>query len=186
MHQIGIKCECSQKLPGLVLYNIHDNNFRIKLNTKTVGLEALKTDFSGKINLCLPEQKTTSCSHKSDIKTKRQKSKTWPLHVKDYCYNLQSKADYQVSKTRIQDFRWVGHYVVEKVLCNEIYLKTYHEREPNLTSSSFLEVYIGNDLRKKLQKTDISELRITLLSHRRSFWVCCRKQNFIPQPGITL
>ena len=61
----------------------------------------------------------------SNIKYKRYydiKAKSLPFKEKDYCYLLQPKADHQGSKIPFRDFRWIGPYLVEKVLPNNNYL----------------------------------------------------------------
>ena len=40
----------------------------------------------------------------------------------DYVYVLQPKADHQGSKFSLTEFRWIGPYIVEKVLPNNNYL----------------------------------------------------------------
>ena len=45
-----------------------------------------------------------------------------PLKEKDYCFILQPKADHQGSKIPFRDFRWIGPYLVEKVLPNNNYI----------------------------------------------------------------
>ena len=45
-----------------------------------------------------------------------KKARATPLKVKDICYILQPKADHQGSKIPFRDFRWIGPYVVEKVV----------------------------------------------------------------------
>ena len=44
------------------------------------------------------------------------------LKQADYVYILQPKADHQGSKIPVTDFRWIGPYIIEKVLPNKIYL----------------------------------------------------------------
>ena len=51
-----------------------------------------------------------------------KKAKAPPSKEKDSCFTLQSKADHQGSKKPFRDFRWIGLYLVEKVLPNNIYL----------------------------------------------------------------
>ena len=58
----------------------------------------------------------------SYIKYKRyydKKPKASPLKQKYYCYILQPKADHQGSKIPFRDFRWIGPYIIEKVLPNK-------------------------------------------------------------------
>ena len=51
-----------------------------------------------------------------------RKAKAAPLHEKDYCFDLQLKADSQGSKIPFRDFRWIGPFVVEKTLPNNNYI----------------------------------------------------------------
>ena len=60
-------------------------------------------------------------------KVLRQKSKSFfksffSLKEKDYCCILQPKADHQGSKIPFRDFRWIGPYLIEKVLLNNNYI----------------------------------------------------------------
>ena len=50
------------------------------------------------------------------------KSNASKLKEADYVYILQPKADYQGSKFPFTEFRWIGPYIIEKVLPNNIYL----------------------------------------------------------------
>ena len=61
----------------------------------------------------------------SYIKYKRyydKKAKASPLKEKDYCFILQPEADHQGSTIPFRDFRWIGPYLVEKVLPNNNYI----------------------------------------------------------------
>ena len=51
-----------------------------------------------------------------------KKVKASPLKEKDYCFILQPKADHQGSKIQFRNFRWIGPYLVEKVLQNKNYI----------------------------------------------------------------
>ena len=51
-----------------------------------------------------------------------KKAKASPLKEKEYCFNFQPKADHQESKIPFRDFRWIGPYLVEKVLPNNNYI----------------------------------------------------------------
>ena len=44
------------------------------------------------------------------------------LKQSDYVYILQPKADHQGSKIPFTDFRWIGPYIIEKILPNKNYL----------------------------------------------------------------
>ena len=51
-----------------------------------------------------------------------RKAKAAPLKENDYCFVLQPKADHQGSKIPFRDYRWVGPFVVQKILPNENYI----------------------------------------------------------------
>ena len=51
-----------------------------------------------------------------------RKAKAAPLQQGDYCFILQSLTDHQGSKIPFREFRWIGSYVIEKVLPNENYI----------------------------------------------------------------
>ena len=51
-----------------------------------------------------------------------KKSNASKFKPTDYVYKLQQKADHQGSKIPFTDFRWIGPYVIEKVLPKKNYL----------------------------------------------------------------
>ena len=51
-----------------------------------------------------------------------KKANASKLKQADYVYILQPKADHQGSKIPFTDFRWVGLFIIEKVLPNNNYL----------------------------------------------------------------
>ena len=51
-----------------------------------------------------------------------RKAKAAPLKENDYCFVLQLKTDHQGSKKPFRDYRWVGPFIVQKVLPNENYI----------------------------------------------------------------
>ena len=51
-----------------------------------------------------------------------RKAKAAPLEQGDFCFILQPLADHQGSKIPFREFRWIGPYVIEKVLPNENYI----------------------------------------------------------------
>ena len=51
-----------------------------------------------------------------------KKANASKLKEADYVYVLQPKADHQGSKIPLTEFRWMGPYIVEKVLPNNNYL----------------------------------------------------------------
>ena len=51
-----------------------------------------------------------------------RKAKAAPLEQGDFCFILQPLADHQGSKIPFREFRWIGPYVIEKILPNENYI----------------------------------------------------------------
>ena len=51
-----------------------------------------------------------------------RKAKAAPLKENEFCFVLQPKADHQGSKIPFCDYRWVGPFIVQKVLPNENYI----------------------------------------------------------------
>ena len=51
-----------------------------------------------------------------------KKANASKLEEADYVYILQPKADHQASKIQFTEFRWVGPYIIEKLLPNNNYL----------------------------------------------------------------
>ena len=50
-----------------------------------------------------------------------RKAKAASLREKDYCFVLQPIADSQASKIPFREYRWIGVFVVQNVLSNDIY-----------------------------------------------------------------
>ena len=51
-----------------------------------------------------------------------KKTNASKLKKSDYVYILQPKADHQGSKNPFTDFRWIGPYLIEKILRNNNYV----------------------------------------------------------------
>ena len=118
-----IDCEPSRVFHGRVPDNILDHKLGLRYNPNI----APTTDFAEEL---LRRTKTLYDTTKKNvmqsyIKYKRyydKKAKASPLKEKDYCFILQPKADHQGSKKPFRDFRWIGPYLVAKVLPNNIYI----------------------------------------------------------------
>ena len=121
------ECEPSRTFHGTVPYIILDH--RLELNPKPKISPT--TDFAEKFRK--PAQilidKTKKNIMQRYLKYKEyydQKAKTAPLEKGDFCFLLQCHfqllADHQGSKIPSREFRWIGTYVIEKVLPNENYI----------------------------------------------------------------
>ena len=119
----SIDCERSRVFHGRVPHNILDHKLGLRFNPNT----APTTDFAEELlrRTKILYDKTKKNVMQSYIKYKKyydKKAKASPLKEKDYCFILQPKADHQRSKLPFRDFRWIGLYLVEKVLPNNNYI----------------------------------------------------------------
>ena len=119
----SIDCEPSRVFHGRVQHNILDQKLGFRFNPNI----APTTDFAEELlrGTKFLYEKTNKNVMQSYIKYKKyydKKAKASPLKEKDYCFILQPKADHQVSKIPFRDFRWIGPYLVEKVLPNNTYI----------------------------------------------------------------
>ena len=119
----SIDCEPSRVFHGRVPHNILHH----KLGLRFIPNIAPTTGFAEQLlrRTKILYDKTKENVMQSYIKYKRyydKKAKASPLKEKDYCFILQPKADHQGSKIPFRDFRWIGPYIVEKVLPNNNYI----------------------------------------------------------------
>ena len=77
-----------------------------------------------------------------------RKAKAAPLkEIKenDYCFVLQLKADHQGSKIPFRDYRWVGPFVIQKVLPNENYIvRRINTNKTQILHRSRLKKFVPN------------------------------------------
>ena len=119
----SIDCEPSRVFHGRVPHKILDHKLGLRFNPNI----APTTDFAEELlrRTKILYDKTKKNVMQSYIKYKKyydKKAKASPLKEKDYCFILQPKADHQGSKIPFRDFRWIGPYLVEKVLPNNNYI----------------------------------------------------------------
>ena len=119
----SIDCEPSRIFHGRVPHNILDHKLGLRFNPNI----APTTDFAEELlrRTKILYDKTRKNVMQSYIKYKKyydKKAKALPLKEKDYCFILQPRADHQGSKVPFREFRWIGPYLVEKVLANNNYI----------------------------------------------------------------
>ena len=115
----SIDCEPSPVFHGRVPHNILDHKLGLHFNPNIPP----STDFAEELlrRTKILHDKTKKNVMQSYIKYKKyynKKAKASPLKEKDYCFILQPEANHQGSKLLFHDFRWIGPYLVEKVLPN--------------------------------------------------------------------
>ena len=131
----SIDCEPSRVFHGRVPHIILDHKFGLRFNPNITPT----TDFAEELlrRTKILYDKTKKNVMQSYIKYKMyydKKAKASPLKEKDYCFILHSKADHQGSKILFRNFRWIGLYLVEKVLPNNNYIV----RKPNTNETQSL------------------------------------------------
>ena len=122
-YHASIGCEPTRVFHGRIPYNILDhklgNNPNEQINPTTEFAEEIQNRTKILID------KTKQIIMQSYIKYKEyydRKANAAPLKENEYCFVLQSKADNQGSKIPFRDYRWVGPFVIQKVLSNENYI----------------------------------------------------------------
>ena len=119
----SIDCEPSRVFHGRIPHNILDHKLGLRFSPNITPT----TDFAEELlqRTKILYDKTKKNVKQSYIKYKRyydKKAKAPPSKEKDYCFILQPKADHQGSKIPFRDFRWIGPYLLEKVLPNNNYI----------------------------------------------------------------
>ena len=122
-YHASIGCEPTRVFHGRIPFKILDhklgNNSNEQINPTTEFVEEIQNRTKILID------KTKQNIMQSYIKYKEyyaRKAKAAPLKENDYCFVLQPKADHQGSKIPFRDYRWVGPFVVQRVLPNENYI----------------------------------------------------------------
>ena len=122
-YHASIGCEPTRVFHGRIPFNILDhklgNNPNEQINPTTEFAEEIQHRTKILID------KTKQNIMQSYIKYKEhydRKAKAAPLKENEYCFVLQPKADNQGSKIPFRDYRWVGPFIVQKVLPNENYI----------------------------------------------------------------
>ena len=122
-YHASIGCEPTRVFHGRIPYNILDH----KLGNNPNEQKYLTTEFAEEIQnrTKFLVDKTKQNIMQSYIKYKdyyNRKAKAAPLKENENCFVLQPKADRQGSKIPFPDYRWVGPFIVQKVLPNENYI----------------------------------------------------------------
>ena len=119
----SIDCEPSRVFHGRVPHNILDHKLGLPFNHNIAPTTDFAEEFLRRTKILY--EKTKKNVMQSYINYKKyydKKAKASPLKGKDYCFMRQPKADQQGSKIPFRDFRWIGPYLVEKVLPNNNYI----------------------------------------------------------------
>ena len=117
----SLGCEPSRIFHGRVPYNNLDHRLGLNPNPKITPTTDFAAEFQRRTQILI--DKTKKNIMQSYLKYKEyydRKAKAAPLE-RDFCFILQPLADHQDSKIPFREFRWIGPYVIEKVLPNGNY-----------------------------------------------------------------
>ena len=119
----SLGCEQSRIFHGRVPYNLLDHRLGLNPNPKHNPTTDFAEEFQRRTQILI--DKTKKNIMHSYLKYKEyydRKAKAAPLLQGDFCFILQPLADHQGSKIPFREFRWIGPYVIEKVLPNNNYI----------------------------------------------------------------
>ena len=119
----SLGCEPSRIFHGRVPYNILDHRLGMNPNPKIIPTTDFAEELQRRTQILI--DKTKKNIMQSYLKYKDyydRKAKAAPLEQGDFCFILQPLADHQGSKIPFREFRWIGPYVIGKVLPNENYI----------------------------------------------------------------
>ena len=122
-YQASIGCEPSRVNHGRIAYNILDLKMGIRPQKSPSPDSQIAQDVLELTEMVF--QYFRKNAMQAYIKFKSyydKKANASNLKQTDYVYRLQPKADHQGSKIPYTDFRWIGPYIIEKVLPNNNYL----------------------------------------------------------------
>ena len=113
-------CEQSRIAHGRIPYKRLDHKPGLNPNPKVLPTTDFADEFKRRARILIDTTKKNIMQ--SYLKYKEyydRKAKAAPLQQNDYCFILQPIANHQRSKISFREYRWIGPYVVEKILPNE-------------------------------------------------------------------
>ena len=119
----SIGCESSKVFHGRIPYNVLHHKIGNNPNKKFLST----TEFAEEVQqrTQIPINQTKKNIMQLYLKYKEyydRKATATPLQENDYCFVLQPEADSQGSKIPFRDYRWIGPFIVQKVLPNNNYI----------------------------------------------------------------
>ena len=119
----SIGCEPSKVFHGRISFNALDHKLVNNPNKNFLPTTDFAEEVQQRTQILIDQTKKNIMQ--SYLKYKDyydQKAKAAPLKEKDYCFVLQPKADSQASKIPFREYRWIGPFVIQKVLSNDNYI----------------------------------------------------------------
>ena len=122
-YHTSIGCEPSRVFHGRVPYNVLDLKLGIRPQQHPIPTSQIAQEVLEQTEMI--HQDVRKNIMQAYIKYKAyydKKANASELKEAEYVYIFHPKADYQGSKIPFTEFRWIGLYIIEKVLPNNIYL----------------------------------------------------------------
>ena len=122
-YHTSIGCEPSRVFHGRIPYNVLDLKLGIRPQQQPIPTSPIAQEVLEKTEMI--HQGLRKNKMQAYIKYKPyydKKANASKLKEADYVDILQPKADHQGSKIPFTEFRWIGTYIIEKVLTNNKYL----------------------------------------------------------------
>ena len=122
-YHASIGCEPTRVFHGRIPFNILDHKLGNNPNEQINPTTEIAEEIQNRTKILI--DKTKQNIMLSYIKYKEyydRKAKAAPSKENEYCFVLQPKADHQGSKIPFRDYRWVGPFIVQRVLPNENYI----------------------------------------------------------------
>ena len=177
----SIDCEPSRVFHGRVPHHILGHKPGLRFNPNFAPTMDFAEELLRRTKILY--DKTKKNVMYSYIKYRRyydKKAKASPLKEKDYCFILQPKADHQGSKMPFRDFRWIGPYIVEKVLPNNNYIvRKLNTNKTQILHRIRLRKYNPENLLKIITKKLDGRLTIRSSSHKMIFTQLHGKRNLV-------
>ena len=116
-------CEPNRVFHGRILYNILDLKMGIRPENIPPPNSEIAQDVLQQTKMIFQDVRKNAMQAYIKYKAySEKKANASKLKLVDYVFILQPKADHQGSKVPFTDFRWIGPYIIEKVLPNNNYL----------------------------------------------------------------
>ena len=122
-YHTSIGCEPSRVFHGRIPYNLLDLKLGIRPQQQPIPTSQIAQDVLEQTKIIHQDDRKNTMQ--AYIKYKAyydKKANAWKPKGADYVYILQPKGDHQGSKIPFTDFRWIGPYIIEKLLPNNNYL----------------------------------------------------------------
>ena len=122
-YHASIGCEPSRVFHGRIPYNILDIKMDIRPQKNPPPDSQIAQDVLEQTETIFQDVRKNAMQAYTKYKAYYdRKANASKLKKADYVFILQPKADHQGSKIPFTDFRWIGPYIIEKVLPNNNYL----------------------------------------------------------------